>query len=247
MKGIVPWMSPVAELVEPYRQRNVMMIWCVHPTTTPDMRTALTRAGLVNAEEIFGMAAEVRHLPHPPTTPSDVEVIEASVDHTETWVDFVSGRYGLEPAATPFLEEVYRKGIGVDVRLWLAMIDGHPVSKVAMHVAGGVAGIYGVATNDSGRGKGLASLLTLTAIEAAPGRRYRARRPALDANRAIPLSATRVPRRRPVRAVGRHSAQPVDRSPCRQVHSRQLSPVHRYTWDTDRAGGDSFPLISGPR
>ena len=162
-----PLDEQVAELVEPYRQRDVRMIWCIHPTTTPDLRTALTRAGLVNAEEIFGMAAEVRHLPHPPPTPSGVEVFEASVDHGKTWVDFVSWRYGLEPVATPFLEEVYRKGIGVDARLWLAMIDGHPVSKVAMHVANGVAGIYGVATNESGRGKGLASLLTLTAIEAA--------------------------------------------------------------------------------
>jgi len=47
------------------------------------------------------MAAAVQRLPHPPTTPPGIEVIEASVDHAGAWVNVVSWRYGLEPVVSP--------------------------------------------------------------------------------------------------------------------------------------------------
>lgn len=157
----------VSELTAPYRQRNVTMLWCVHPTTDPETRDALVRTGLVNAEELTGMVAEIRQVPSPTATPAGVEIVDADVEHAAAFADFVSWRYRLESTATPLLEEVFRDGVGRDVRVWFAMIDNVSVSKVAMHFTDGVAGIYGVATNEAGRGQGLASLLTLTAIEAA--------------------------------------------------------------------------------
>jgi len=44
---------------------------------------------------------------------------------------------------------------------------GVPVSKLGIHMGNDIAGIYGVATTERGRGKGLASLLTDIALHAA--------------------------------------------------------------------------------
>ncbi len=52
-------------------------------------------------------------------------------------------------------------------RWWMAKVDGVPASKVVLHVADGVAGIYGVATFEAGRGKGLATALTKHALSVA--------------------------------------------------------------------------------
>lgn len=62
---------------------------------------------------------------------------------------------------------MYADAIGTHSRLWLARVDGEPVSKVVLHVSDGVAGIYRVATTEAGRGRGLASSLTLHALHAA--------------------------------------------------------------------------------
>jgi len=46
----------------------------------------------------------------------------------------------------------------------VALVDGEPVSKAVLHLADGVASIYGVATTEAGRGRGLATHLCIMAL-----------------------------------------------------------------------------------
>ena len=102
-----------------------------------------------------------------PPTPDGVEIVEATAEDSSEWLHLITCRYGLDEQSSPYLREIYRQAIGNGSRLWVARIDGVAVSKVGMHTHDGVAGIYGVATTELGRGRGLATLLTLTALHAA--------------------------------------------------------------------------------
>jgi ribosomal protein S18 acetylase RimI-like enzyme len=144
----------------------------VHPTTDPAIRETLSGLGLECAEELYGMAADLADMPAPDEVPDGVEVVELTLDDSHKWLELVSWRYGLGEESSGYLIEAYRATLDEQTRVWIAMVDGRPVSKVGMHIdhlvnPGGVAGIYGVATTEDGRGRGLASLLCSTALDAA--------------------------------------------------------------------------------
>lgn len=166
-EGDRPLQQQVEELIAPMLDREVSPAWVVHPTTSPGVRDALRSLGWEAADEVFGMVADLDDLPPAPAIPDDVEVVEATADDSTGWVELVSWRYGLSVESSPYLREVYEHAIGSHSRLWLAIIDGAPVSKVVLHLDGEVAGIYGVVTMDSGRRRGLATLLMHAALEAA--------------------------------------------------------------------------------
>jgi ribosomal protein S18 acetylase RimI-like enzyme len=166
-EGDRPLAHQVDEVLTPMIERGVTAGWVVHPTTSPGVREELTAIGWVRAEEIFGMVADLAEIDSPPPVPEGVEVVEVSTCDSEIWLELVSWRYGLGVESNPYLREVYEKVIGRHTRVWVAIVDGAPMSKVALHISSGVAGIYGVVTTESGRGRGLASLLTLTALDAA--------------------------------------------------------------------------------
>jgi hypothetical protein len=44
----------------------------------------------------------------------------------------------LEPSTSPYLREVYAGAIGSRARIWLALVDGKPASKVVLHLRGPV-------------------------------------------------------------------------------------------------------------
>jgi ribosomal protein S18 acetylase RimI-like enzyme len=157
----------VAEVLAPMRDRGVAVMWLVHPTSPPAVREHLRAEGLVLAEELPGMVADLRCLDPVPAVPESVEVFEASAAESDEWVHLVSWRYGLDSSTSSYLQQVYANAIGGHTRLWIAHVGGEPVSKAALHCGGGVAGIYGVVTAEKGRGRGLATILTLMALHAA--------------------------------------------------------------------------------
>lgn len=167
-EGDGPLREQAAELLSPMIDRGVTPVWVVHPTTDPRIRDVLTDLGMVCADELFGMSAELSEV-KPPTPRDDIDVIEFDESSEHIWLDLVSWRYGLSDDASPYLRDVYHA--------WLrqrtssqgtsglsALVDGVPCSKAAVHVADRVAGVYGVATTDAGRGKGLATHLCATLL-----------------------------------------------------------------------------------
>ena len=114
-----------------------------------------------------GMIHDLEDLAPVPELPSGIDVDEADVGHGAAWLDLVSTRYGLDEDDSPYLRGVFDRYIGTGVRVWIASHHGVPVSKLGVHSGNDVAGIYGVATTERGRGMGLASLLTGVALHAA--------------------------------------------------------------------------------
>ncbi len=165
--GSAPLRDQVAATLAPLLDRGVAAVWLVHPTSPQEVRAHLADVGFVHVETLPGMVADLREIDLDVPDFDDVVVSEASEHESDAWIDLVSWRYGLDETTSPYLNGVFESAIGVHVRLWLARIDGEPVCKVGMHVRDGIAGIYGVATNERGRGRGLASALTQAALSAA--------------------------------------------------------------------------------
>lgn len=162
-EGDRPLREQAAELLAPMVDRGVTPVWVVHPSTDPRLPDVLAELGLVCAEEIFGMCADLVDI-EPPTPRDDIEIVEFDEHSEHIWLDLVSWRYGLSDESSPYLRDVYRAGLREGTGGLVALVDGEPVSKAVMHVADGVAGIYGVATTEAGRGKGLATHLCGVAL-----------------------------------------------------------------------------------
>lgn len=157
----------VSEIWDGFTTRGVAGVVLVTPSAPGGLRGALTDNGLERVETIHGMAMDLSDLPPIPPSPEGVDIFEATGEDSADWVNLVSWRYGLEPTTAPYLREVFQNAIGGHTRLWVARAGDEPVSKVGMHLREGVAGIYGVATTEGGRRKGLATNLTIRSLHAA--------------------------------------------------------------------------------
>ena len=168
--------AAIDRTLAPYRERKVPVAWLVHPTSAPDdLRARLGRRGLACAEVLLGMACDLASLPPLESPAPGVEAFEGTADEASDWLRLVSWRYELSDASAEPLRALYHFAIGDEqpdraTRWWGARKDGVAVSKTVLHIGAGVAGIYGVATREEGRGLGLASLLTLQALHAARDR-----------------------------------------------------------------------------
>jgi ribosomal protein S18 acetylase RimI-like enzyme len=163
------------EVLAPYRQRGVPLAWLLHPTSRPDdLRDRLRARGLALGEIVKGMALDLDALPPVPPAPSGVDVFEGATGEIDDWMRLVSWRYDLSADTAATLEGLYRLAIDDDpgrrTRWWGARRGNVPLSKAVLHTHDDVAGIYGVATVEDGRGLGLASLLTLEALNVAKAR-----------------------------------------------------------------------------
>ena len=107
----------------------------------------------------------------PAETPNGIEIHEAVASDIGGVLELVAWRWEVPKEVVPKLPGIARAfevGVpGSAVRCWVARQDGAPVSKVILNLAGGAAGIYGVATKPEARGLGLARVLNLQALHAA--------------------------------------------------------------------------------
>jgi ribosomal protein S18 acetylase RimI-like enzyme len=156
----------VDDVLAVYEGRPVTLAWLVHPTSPPEVRSCLSERGLVMSEELYGMAADLSSLELAVDLPVGVEIVEATAANSAEWMEILDGRYGLDASGSAFVRAVFEAHIG-DSRGWIAKVDGVPASKIVLQVVDGVAGIFGVATSEHGRGKGLARSLTKHALSAA--------------------------------------------------------------------------------
>lgn len=164
--GVRDLPAQVDEVLAHYQPRPVTLAWVVHPSSPPGVRECLEAHGLIMAEELFGMAADLAALDLDVEVAPGVDVVEATAEDAAEWMEMVEVRYGLDAVGSSFVRQVMEENIG-HARWWMAKVDGVPASKVVLHVADGVAGIYGVATFEAGRGKGLATALTKHALRVA--------------------------------------------------------------------------------
>lgn len=165
--GTGPLAEQVAREWARFTRRGVNGVFLRHPTAPDDLDAALAANGLEEAEQLAGMALDLTTDLPARRAVEGVDLVEAGDADADDWVDLVTWRYGLESTTEDYLRDVYSQGIGTHVRLFVARIGGRAVSKVALHLSDGVAGIYGVATTEHGRRRGLASALTIEALHRA--------------------------------------------------------------------------------
>ena len=165
--------SRIDSILNHYRQRKVAYLWMVHPSSMPaDLGKQLLEQGLEEVEIVSGMAVNLADLPEPHSPPEGFEIREVDNETaTNCLLEFVAWRWHVPAEAKPYLyafNQVFHIGTPLaKIRCWLAWHEGIPVSKAILHCSAGAAGIHGVATKPEARGQGLASLLTLEALQAA--------------------------------------------------------------------------------
>ena len=163
----------IGSLVKGYADRNVTQLWIVHPTALPtDLPQRLVEHGLQEIEIAPCMARSLDDLPEAPPVPPGVEIREAieESDLIELY-GLAAWRWGVpEEYRLQLRKMIERFEIGErnsNTRMWLALKDGVPISKIGLYNGSGSAGIYGVATKPEARGLGIASILMNVAMKAA--------------------------------------------------------------------------------
>jgi ribosomal protein S18 acetylase RimI-like enzyme len=155
-----------------FRERKVPFVWFVPPSLASDRMDAALRArGLVEGEAATGMWADLAALPAAPPPPAGIEIraVETEAD-LRAMLELVRWRWNVAPRDALRLQriaEAFDFTAPGGTRCWIAWQGGVPVAKATLNVAGGAAGLYGVATRPEARGRGLARTLTLHVFEAA--------------------------------------------------------------------------------
>jgi ribosomal protein S18 acetylase RimI-like enzyme len=155
-----------------YRQRQVPIVWLVHPTSRPqDLGTRIESRGLVEADVVTGMVALLDDLPRSADPPGGVWVDELRPGAVDDFLSLLIWRYDLPPGTADTLRAIMNANRfgepGSANRAWVARTVDGPVAKVTLHCDGQTAGIHGVATRPEARGRGLGRLMTTTALDAA--------------------------------------------------------------------------------
>lgn len=164
--------AQIDEVIAAYAARGVPLMWVLHPTAAPsDLDARLEASGLVESDVCPGMVAPIERLPAPEPPPRGVQIEQLGPAARGDFVELVAWRYSLPDEATgPLLSIMAARGFGepdCPTKAWVARIDGRVMSKVVLHLAAGVAGLYGVATRAEARGLGLARSLTTIAFDEA--------------------------------------------------------------------------------
>lgn len=163
----------VREVTATHRRLGTEVMLWLSPSSTPSaLPERLEAAGVTRAGETPAMEADLDAVVGP-AVPANVE-IERVADH-ETLQQFVNTLlegYEMNAFRDEWFEFYARAGLGPEapVQSFQARLDGAPVSVATVYMAGGVAGIYAVATVPSARRRGIGAMVTKRALDEARDR-----------------------------------------------------------------------------
>jgi GNAT superfamily N-acetyltransferase len=152
--------------------RGVPILWQLGPNDTPeDLDRRLIAHGFAEVGDMPIMALDMSAATNlPPPTPGLVLEQVAGVAASEAWGDVTAACFHVPaevlPDWGPFWERASRE-LGPGFIRVLARLDGEPVAASAVLVAGGVAGIYCVATVPDLRRRGIGRAVTRAACSEA--------------------------------------------------------------------------------
>jgi len=174
----------IAEIAGAFRERRTPFVWWRAPFHTPaDLADRLERVGIVSVGSAPAMALDLHDLPPPETLPAGLEVLAVSDEAgLRDYLAVLGAEAPPEGAPLMFREEIVEAivahlapqlaGEPIPMRR-VGWLDGQPVAASRLSLAGGVAGIYAVATLPEARGRGIGRAMTLAALHAARGLGYR--------------------------------------------------------------------------
>ena len=162
----------IEQVVKRYRSQGCLpMWWAVGPSTQPgDLGKHLEARGFRCFAHPPGMAASLLDLEKQMTCPADfvIERVKNSAQLLQ-WTEIVKIADEISEALRAGFYELFAsQGFRSDApcTLFLGMANGQPVATSRLFCAGGVAGIYHVATRLEARGRGYGTAMTLAAAHA---------------------------------------------------------------------------------
>lgn len=154
------------------------LFWQVGPSTTPpDFGQYLLKCGFSFVIRVPGMAADLRNLHQSSNFSSDlvIEPVRSEALLTQ-WTDVLAQVDGYSEALKDGFARMFADlglGPGGQSQLFLGISNGRMVATSRMFCAGGVAGIWHVATLPEARGRGYGTAMTLAAARAGLDNGYR--------------------------------------------------------------------------
>ena len=165
----------IAEIIQHFRAAKRPFAWWVGPGSRPlNLEARLRQHGLAAAESELGMFLELRNLPPKMDGPEELKICRVSTPEQIAAFATVFAANWEPPdptvllfysAATPVLLEPRCPMV-----LFVGCVNGSPVSCSELFVdpsAGGIAGVYSVATKRAFRRRGFGSALTWAALDEA--------------------------------------------------------------------------------
>jgi len=162
----------IEQVLQRYHSEGCLpMWWIVGPSTQPaDLGMHLEARGFHCFAHPPGMAASLQDLEKQSVFPDDFIIVPVQ-DATQLmhWTDIVAQVDEIsELLKMGFYKMFESYGFGPEkpCLLFLGMFNGKPVATSRLFCAGGVAGIYHVATLPEARGRGFGTAMTLAAAHA---------------------------------------------------------------------------------
>jgi len=168
--------AKIGTLLEPFRSRELPVMWRVGPETCPqDIGIRLLAHGLVDAGEEPGMAVDLSSLPE--LTPVPALRIESIRDQKslEKMMEIFAAVFQL---ADSVKEGIFKLELSMGLephlprQLFIGWLDGEPVATSMLFMGAGVAGLYAVGTLPSARRQGIGKAMTLAPLHLAHRKGY---------------------------------------------------------------------------
>ena len=175
--------AQVTEILAPFRDRSLPMLWSVSPSVRPrDLGDVLQACGLAANEPMAGMAIELNGLPDASAVPGLTVERVAGVDGLDLWGRLYHGGFGLPDGfADTFVATFKRAGVDGPFRHYVGLLQGEPVACSTMSLGAGacpersrrVAGLWHITTLPHVRGRGIGGEMTLAPLRDARAAGYR--------------------------------------------------------------------------
>jgi len=170
--------SGVEKLIARLMAYQTPLSWFIGPSTQPtDLGQRLLAHGWFLDGEAPGMALDLLALEENAPVSSKLRIEQVSNgEMLQQWIRVVVLGSEMPDSVLNFALGLYDKYGFVSspaVRCYLGLLDGEPVTSSLLFLAGGVAGIYDVATLPHARGQGFGSAITLAPLLDARNLGYR--------------------------------------------------------------------------
>jgi ribosomal protein S18 acetylase RimI-like enzyme len=158
--------------LEPFRQTETPLTWWVGPLSEPaGLGRALQAHGFIHNRDMIGMAAALDNLAGFASLPPDYR-FEPVLDRAglEQWMPLFMETFGIPASDAALVTDIFAQlsfSQDSEWRHYFIRAQGQVLATGSLHLGGGVAGLYNIATHPAYREHGLGTAITLLIFEQA--------------------------------------------------------------------------------